>query len=148
MDAPKSLEDLRHEAEVIQRQIDAQVIDEDGTPVPRKKKPRKKAAQNLPAKEPEEWTHDTVDFMDETWEVKAPQPKALAAFALASGKYINPNMQNNMVGLFIKNHLSEKSHERLYERMMDADDEFTQEHAGLLMQKIATVGTSRPTGPS
>lgn len=140
METTKSLEDLRHESEEIEKEIArrGEVLEEDGTP----------SVDLVKTDEPPTWPHDTVEFMDDVWEVKKPQPQALAAFALASGKYITPKMQNDMVGLFIKNHLSEKSHERLYERMMDPEDTFSQEDTGQLMQKIATIGTSRPTEPS
>lgn len=146
MDTPKSYEDLQAEAEEIQKEMDRRraVIDETGAPVTDTKT---EPTPNLPTKEPP-WEHDTIDYLDETWEVKKPQPQALAAFALASGKYITPEMQNDMVGLFIRNHMSDKSHRRAYERMMDPDDTFTQESMGKLMQLIATLGTGRPTAPS
>lgn len=140
METTKSLEDLRSDAEEIEKEIARrnEVLDENGKPV----------TDLVKQDDDNVWPHDTVEFMEDTWEVKKPQPQALAAFALASGKYITPKMQNDMVGLFIKNHLSERSHERLYERMMDPEDSFSQEDTGQLMQKIATIGTSRPTGPS
>lgn len=141
METTKSLEDLRHESEELDKEIERreQVLDEDGKPV---------SAEVVKQEDTGEWPHDYVEFMDEKWEAKKPKPQALAAFALASGKYITPTMQNDMVGLFIRNHLSEKSHARLYERMMDPEDDFNQEHTGQLMQRIATIGTDRPTEPS
>lgn len=101
---------------------------------------------------PEEapWEHEMLeDFFGEDFEVRRPTAQALAAFSLCSGKYINQKMQNDMVGLFIKQHMSEKSHERVYVRMMDPDDpEFTPQTLGELMRRIATIGTGRPTEPS
>lgn len=124
----------RTRAEVERLRNGAEVIDVDGMVV---------------APAPEPWKHETIEFAGEEFEVRKPQPQALAAFSLASGKYIPQQMQNDMVGLFIRQHMSETSHARVYERMMDPEDpEFTPSTLGDLMRRIATLGTSRPTAPS
>lgn len=133
VDATRGIEDLRAEAEEIQREIDAKEAGD----------LRLVAGDEQPV-----WSHDRIDYLGESWEVRKPQPQALAAFALASGKYISPEMQNDMVGLFIRNHMSEESYRHAFERMLDPADEFSQESLGELMQRIATLGTGRPTEPS
>lgn len=147
MEQTKSLEDLRSEAEELEKQIEAArngaVIDETGAPV----EPKVEETANLPVKEPP-WPHQTIEFEGEKWEVRKPKPQALAAFTLASSKYVPVEVQNDMVGLFIRNHMSDKSMRRAYERMFDPEDDFTQETMGRLFARIATVGTDRPSEPS
>lgn len=94
--------------------------------------------------EPEPWQHEILaDFYGEDWEVRKPSEQALAGFALASGKYVPQKLQNDLVGLFIKNHMSEESHERMYERLMNPDDpDFTPATLGEMMKEIATLGRS------
>lgn len=87
-----------------------------------------------------EWPHMTIKYADAEWQVRKPSEQALAAFSLSSGKYIPAKMQNDMVGLFIKQHMSETSHETVYVRLMDPDDpEFDAETLGDLMRIIATL---------
>lgn len=92
--------------------------------------------------EPEPWPHEVLrDFYGEDWEVRQPSEQALAAFALSSGKYIPQKLQNDLVGLFIKQHMSEAAHERVYVRLMDPEDpSFTPQTLGELMREIATLG--------
>lgn len=88
----------------------------------------------------EKWPHMTIEYAGAEWQVRKPTEQALAAFSLSSGKYIPPKMQNDMVGLFIKQHMSADSHETVYVRLMDPDDpEFDAETLGDLMRIIATL---------
>lgn len=122
----------REAVEKLRLQGEAVVLDEHGNVVP----------SDAP---PVPWPHDVLDFMGEEFEIRRPSAQALAAFSLSSGKYISQDMQNNMVGLFIRNHLSEASHGRVYERMMDPEDvDFTPTTLGDLVREIATFGTARP----
>lgn len=102
---------------------------EDGTPVPK-------------------WTHDTVDLKGRTIQAKKPQTAALMAFTMATSKYTTAKVQNDMVALFVRNHISDRSYNDLLVAMMDPDDSFTMEDFGELMRLIATLGTARPTEPS
>lgn len=94
----------------------------------------------VPEKEP--WPHEILaDFYGEDWEVRKPSEQALAGFALAAGKYVPQKLQNDLVGLFIKNHMSEESHEHMYERLMNPDDpDFTPQTLGEMMREIALLG--------
>ena len=88
---------------------------------------------------PMPWEHEKIDFHGDVLEYRRPTQQALAAFALSSGKYIAQEKQNNFVGLFIRNHLSEASLERVFERLLDPDDtEFSMETIGELMRIIST----------
>lgn len=89
-----------------------------------------------------------VEIAGENIEVRVPNPKSLAVFTAAISKHASKNLQNDMIGLFVRRHVSTKSYEHMIYRMMDPDDEFEMRHFGELMRSIATVGTARPTGPS
>lgn len=96
-----------------------------------------------------EWPHKEIVFKGETFNVRKPQPQALAAFSIISSKYMPEETQRDMLGLFLKNHLSPMSMERFAYRMFDPDDaEFDASSMGEMFRLIATVGTNRPTGPS
>lgn len=105
------------------------VLDDDGNPYP-------------------VWPHETVDLHGRTVQVRVPQPAALQAFSMAVSKFTPVKTQNDMVALFVRRHISDRSYNELLMAMMDPDDSFTMEHFGDLMRKIATLGTARPTGPS
>lgn len=100
------------------------------------------ADSDVAVAEKEPWAHqELTDFYGENWEVRKPTEQALAGFALAAGKYVPQKLQNDLVGLFIKNHMSEESHERMYERLMDPDDgSFTPQTLGEMMREIALLG--------
>lgn len=103
--------------------------DEDGKPVPK-------------------WTHQTIDLDGRTIQARMPQAAAIQAFSMAVSKHSSTKMQNDMVALFVRNHISARSYNDLLVAMMDPDDSFTLEQFGELMRKIATMSTARPTGPS
>ncbi|TCN51783.1 hypothetical protein EV641_109174 [Rhodococcus sp. SMB37] len=100
------------------------------------------AASAVAVAEKEPWAHELLtDFYGEDWEVRKPTEQALAGFALAAGKYVPQKLQNDLVGLFIRNHMSEESHEHMYERLMDPDDaSFTPATLGEMMREIALLG--------
>lgn len=86
------------------------------------------------------WEHQSLEFYGDKLEVRKPTQQALAAFGLASGKYVPAEIQNNFVGLFVKRHLSDESFERVFVRLLDPDDtEYTPKTIGELMRAIATV---------
>lgn len=94
------------------------------------------------------WAYDTVELQGRTIQARKPNAAALQAFSMAVSKYTPQRTQNNMVALFVKNHISKRSYTELLQRMMDPDDPFTIDSFGELMQKIATLGSGRPTEPS
>lgn len=93
---------------------------------------------------PVPWPHLTMEFYGDTLEVRSPSDQALAAFSLASGKYIPPQIQNNIIGLFVVKHLSEASYGRVNERMLDPDEpDYTAKTLGELMRKISEAGRKK-----
>lgn len=94
------------------------------------------------------WKHQTIEFDGEPLQIRKPAPQAIQAFAMAASKYTPNDIRIDMMNLFVKNHISPLSYGRLLARMMDPDDTFTVESFGRVIEKIATLDTGRPTGPS
>ncbi|WP_067671904.1 hypothetical protein [Nocardia miyunensis] len=105
------------------------VLDSEGNPVP-------------------PWPYETVELHGRTIQVRKPNAAALQAFSMGVSKYTPDKIRTEMVSLFVQRHISERSYGELLVKMMDPDDPFTIEHFGNLMEKIATIGSARPTGPS
>lgn len=113
---------------------EAQVINEDGTT----------ATTNAPAKPGDVWAHDTIELFGDTWQVIAPSQQAMTAVTLAGGKYVPQKQQNDFVSLFLRNHMSEASFNRLFERFLDpADTEFDPAALGTLMRALAELMVNR-----
>lgn len=88
----------------------------------------------------ESWPHQRITFMDDVLEVRKPSPQALAAFSLATSKYVSNQMRNDMTGMFISRHLSPDSYERVFSRLMDPDDEeYTVDTIGQLMRAVVML---------
>lgn len=93
-----------------------------------------------PDDEPLPWEHRVIEFYGEQLEVRKPTEQALAGFSLASGKYVPQKLQNDLVSLFVKQHMSERSMERVFFRLLDPDDsEYTPATIGELMRDIALL---------
>lgn len=93
--------------------------------------------------EGETWEHETVEFAGDILHVRKPTQQALAAFSLASSKYVSSDVRTNMTGLFMVRHLSPDSYNRVFERLMDPDDtEYTLESIGKLVAAITEAGAS------
>lgn len=122
-----------------QRRIDEQrqrlqngdVIDETG---------EKQQAASSPARTKDVWPHETINAFDEEWQVRVPAQNALTAISLSSGKYVPQQVQNDVVGLFLRNHMSEASFTRLFERLADpTDDTFDTQALGVIMNELAQL---------
>lgn len=94
------------------------------------------------------WAHDTIDLDGHKIQARMPQPAAIQAFAMATSRHSPVKTQNEMVAMFVRNHISPRSYQELLERMMDPEDSFTIDQFGELMRRIATLGSARPTKPS
>lgn len=87
-----------------------------------------------------EWPHQTIEFQGDVLQVRKPTPQALAAFSLATSKYVSNTMRNDMTGMFISRHLSPDSYERVFSRLMDPDDdEYTVDAIGQLMRAVVML---------
>jgi len=96
--------------------------------------------------ENEEWEHEVIEFAGDTLHVRKPTQQALAAFSLASSKYVPTNVRTDMTGLFMVRHLSPDSYNRVFERLMDPDDsDYTLETIGKLVGAITESGKSATT---
>lgn len=85
----------------------------------------------------EVWPHDTLEFKGDTLGIRLPTRQALAAFSLASSKYVSLNVKNDLTGLFIARHLSPESYGRVFSRLMDPDeDDYDVETVGELFNAI------------
>lgn len=86
------------------------------------------------------WAHETLEFKGDTLEVRKPTQQALAAFSLATSKYVSPQTRNDMTGMFISRHMSPDSYDRVFSRLMDPDDaDYTFETIGELMRGVVTL---------
>lgn len=89
---------------------------------------------------PPPWAHQVIEFYGDKLEVRKPTEQALAGFSLASGKYVPQKLQNDLVSLFVKQHMSEKSLERVFFRLLDPEDkDYTPKTIGELMREIALL---------
>lgn len=89
---------------------------------------------------PPPWAHATIEFYGDKLEVRKPTEQALAGFSLAAGKYVPQKLQNDLVSLFVKQHMSEESLERVFFRLLDPEDkDYTPATIGELMREIALL---------
>ncbi|UXE04400.1 tail assembly chaperone [Mycobacterium phage Funsized] len=88
----------------------------------------------------EAWAHGTLEFKGDTLGIRLPTRQALAAFSLASSKYVSLPVKNDLTGLFIARHLSPESYGRVFSRLMDPDeDDYDVETVGELFNAIVTA---------
>lgn len=81
-----------------------------------------------------------LEFKGDSLQVRKPSVQALAAFSLATSKYVNSQIRNDMTGMFINRHLSPESYERVFSRLMDPDDDsYTVESIGELMRGVVEL---------
>lgn len=82
-------------------------------------------------------SYSELEFKGDTLHARKPSQQALAAFSLATSKYVNIQVRNDMTGLFISRHLSPESYERVFSRLMDPDDpDYTLDAIGELMSAV------------
>lgn len=94
-------------------------------------------ADRFDVAEVENWLHGTVEFKGDTLGIRLPTRQALAAFSLASSKYVSLQVKNDLTGLFIARHLSPESYGRVFSRLMDPDeDDYDVETVGELFNLI------------
>ncbi len=88
------------------------------------------------------WEHETFEYLGETWEARTPTQEGLMAFALATSKFIDPGMQSNFMGLFIREHLSPASLSRMFERLLSFEDtDFGQDSVAEILRNIAELAS-------
>ena len=88
----------------------------------------------------EVWPYDFLEFEGDKLGIRLPTRQALAAFSLASSKYVSVPVKNDLTGLFIARHLSPESYGRVFSRLMDPDDDaYTVDTVGELFNAIVTA---------
>lgn len=88
----------------------------------------------------EDWQHDWLEFKGDKLGIRLPTRQALAAFSLASSKYVEIGVKNDLTGLFIARHLSPESYGRVFSRLMDPDEtDYDVETVGELFNAIVTA---------
>ncbi|AGT13940.1 hypothetical protein PHELEMICH_26 [Mycobacterium phage Phelemich] len=95
----------------------------------------------------EKWDHDWLQFKGDKLGIRVPTRQALAAFSLASGKYVDIGVKNDLTGLFIARHLSPESYGRVFSRLMDPDEvDYTVDTVGELFNAIVTASLQPEPG--
>ncbi|QFP94643.1 tail assembly chaperone [Mycobacterium phage LilMcDreamy] len=95
----------------------------------------------------EKWDHDFLTFEGDRLGIRVPTRQALAAFSLATGKYVDVGVKNDLTGLFIARHLSTESYGRVFSRLMDPDDEgYDVDTVGELFNAIVTASLQPTEG--
>ena len=135
-DTAAAIADLATDTAVDPREpVDAEVVD----PAP----PVSTAIalqQSLDVSTIEKWGHDWLEFKGDKLGIRVPTRQALAAFSLASGKYVDIGVKNDLTGLFIARHLSPESYGRVFSRLMDPDEvDYTVDTVGELFNAIVTA---------
>ncbi|AER49337.1 hypothetical protein STINGER_22 [Mycobacterium phage Stinger] len=88
----------------------------------------------------EVWKFDYLEFEGDKLGIRLPSRQALAAFSLASSKYVSMGVKNDLTGLFIARHLSPESYGRVFSRLMDPDDAaYDVDTVGELFNAIVTA---------
>lgn len=101
---------------------------------------------NIDTDSGEVWGYDFLEFEGDKLGIRLPTRQALAAFSLASSKYVAIGVKNDLTGLFIARHLSPESYGRVFSRLMDPDDAaYTVETVGALFNAIVTAAIESDT---
>jgi hypothetical protein len=88
----------------------------------------------------EDWAFDMLEFKGDLLGIRLPARQALAAFSLASSKYVSLGVKNDLTGLFIARHLSPESYGRVFSRLMDPDEtDYDVDTVGELFNAIVTA---------
>lgn len=88
----------------------------------------------------ENWEHDWLEFKGDKLGIRLPTRQALTAFSLASSKYVDMQVKNDLTGLFIARHLSPESYGRVFSRLIDPDEnDYTVDAVGELFNAIVTA---------
>lgn len=88
----------------------------------------------------EVWPYDYLEFKGDKLGIRLPTRQALAAFSLASSKYVSLGVKNDLTGLFIARHLSPESYGRVFSRLMDPDEnDYDVDTVGELFNAIVTA---------
>lgn len=98
----------------------------------------------------QKWTHQTpwpyewLEFRGDQLAVRTPKGAALNALQMAQSKHVSDQFRSDITSLFVIQHLSQETYERLMYRMVDPNDpDFTNETFSELIGLIANLGLER-----
>jgi hypothetical protein len=93
----------------------------------------------------DQWEGSHMEFKGDKLQIRVPTAQGLAGFSLSQTKFIPTDVRNNLIGLFIYQHLSLESYVRVFGRLMDpSDDEYGVETISDLMTGIVEEYKSTP----
>lgn len=84
----------------------------------------------------EPWPHQTIEFFGEKLEVRKPTQQGMSGIAFALSKHTPPELQANLLPLFVRNHTSPASYARLLVRAVDPETDFPPTVMGDLLNDI------------
>lgn len=118
------------------------VIDEDGD----KLGGGSKTSDVLLPDETSPWPYGTLEYMDATWEYRAPKALASMFLGAAQRKKAPAMVKLNAIIGYLEHVLSPASFDSMMDRSQDHEDEFDSEHMARLVQLIAER-TAPKNGP-
>lgn len=93
-------------------QTDVAVVDPSTAPAP---------AETKEPLDPD-WPYERFEYRGDNLAIRLAPMQALMAYQMSAGKYVSPERQNDMSGLYVDHYLGPDSYDRIMERMVDADD--------------------------
>ena len=86
------------------------------------------------------WAYERIEYKGDNLAVRKPLMQALAAFQLSSSKFISDDRKNDIVGLFVDQHMGRESYDHMMARLMDPDDpDYTTESIADVMGKLVEL---------
>lgn len=91
------------------------------------------------------WPHQTIDYMESTWEYRVPKPLAAMFLGVASRKNASAKKKLDAIIGYLEHTLSARSMSLMMERAYDHEDEFDTKDMAELVRLISEAGSARPT---
>lgn len=135
--------------------IEGEVVEPAPAPKRRRAKPKTNgAALAVPEEkwtEPDtKWPHQWIEFEGDRLAVRKPTLQALAAYSLSASRFVDPQIQNDISGLFIARHMSPETYAHVMDRFLSPDDpDYTEESVGAIMRMVVELTTdAMPAEPN
>lgn len=85
-----------------------------------------------------DWKHETEAYEGDCLGIRIPSQSALTAFQLGTGIGSPDDTRQAMTVMFIQKHLSPRSYLHVFGRMMDPNDDYTDDKLSALMSLLVT----------
>jgi hypothetical protein len=90
----------------------------------------------------QDWPHQWIEFQGDRLAVRKPTTQAIAAYSLSLSRFVAPQIQNEISGLFMARHMSAETYARVMDRFMNGDDpDYNDKTVGELMRTIIELAT-------